>query len=66
MKAGLLHDYYENFSTQDKKYYFCVEGSTQGEIESMRGEIEMIIGKLRNSQKLKFQFLVQGTFRDDI
>ena len=27
-----------------------MKGSTQGEIEPMRGEIEMNIGKLRNSE----------------
>ena len=32
----------------------------------MQGEIEMNIGKIGNSEKLKFSFLVEGTFGDDI
>ena len=36
------------------------------EIEPMQGEIEMNIGKLVNSEKLKFPFRVEGTFGDDI
>ena len=32
----------------------------------MRGEIETNIGKLGNSEKLKFPFWVEGTFGDDI
>ena len=31
-----------------EKYYFYMEGSMQGEIESMWGEIEITTGKLRN------------------
>ena len=50
MEMGLPHDYFGNFSTQGEGYYFCVEGSTQGEIEPMRGEIETNIGKLANPE----------------
>ena len=62
METGLLHDYFGNLSMRGERYYFCVEGSTQGEIESMQdeiemnlrnrrwGEIEMNIGKLGNSE----------------
>ena len=32
----------------------------------MRGEIEMNLRKLGNSEKLKFSFWVEGTFGDDI
>ena len=32
----------------------------------MRGEIETNIGKLRNSEKLKFPFWVEEIFGDDI
>ena len=32
----------------------------------MLGEIEMNIRKLKNSEKVKFPFLVEGTFSDDI
>ena len=44
-----------------ERYYFM-----QGEIEPMRGEIEMNIGKLKNLEKLMFPFWVEGTFGDDI
>ena len=36
------------------------------EIEPMQGEIETNIGKLGNSEKLKFPFWVEGIFGDDI
>ena len=49
-----------------ERYYFCVEGSMQGKIEPTQGEIETNIRKLRNSEKLKFSFWVEGTFGDDI
>ena len=39
---------------------------TPDEIEPARGEIEMNIGKLGNSEKLKFPFWVEGTFGDNI
>ena len=39
---------------------------TRGEIEPMQGEIEMNIGKLGNSKKVKFPFWMEGTFGDDI
>ena len=61
MKTGLLHDFFGNFSTRGERYYF-----TRGEIEPMRGEIETNIGKLGNSEKLKFPFWLEGTFGDDI
>ena len=32
----------------------------------MRGEIEMNLRKLGNSEKLKFSFWVEGTFGDNI
>ena len=35
METGLLHDYFGNFSTRGERYYFCMEGSMQGEIEPM-------------------------------
>ena len=38
METGLLHNYFGNFSTRGKRYYFM-----RGEIEPMRGEIEMNI-----------------------
>ena len=47
-----------------KKNYFRMEGSTRGEIEPIQGEIETNIGKLRNSEKLKFPFCMVGTFGD--
>ena len=61
MESGLLRDFFGNFSMRGEIYYF-----TRGEIEPMRGEIEMNIGKLRNLEKLKFLFWVEGTFGDDI
>ena len=61
METGLLRDFFGNFSTRGERYYF-----TPGEIEPMQGEIETNIGKLRNSDKLKFPFWVEGTFGDDI
>ena len=45
METGLLHDYFENFSTRGERYYF-----TSGEIEPTRGEIETNIGKLGKTQ----------------
>ena len=30
MELRLLHHYFENFSTPDEKYNFCMEGSMQG------------------------------------
>ena len=48
METGLLHDYSGNISTRGERYYFT------------RGEIETNIGKLRNSEKLKFPFWVEG------
>ena len=38
----------------------------QDEIEPTRGEIETNIRKHGDSEKLKFPFLVEGTFGDDI
>ena len=61
MEWGLLRDFFGNFSTRGERYYF-----TQGEIELTRGEIEKNIGKLGNSEKLKFPFWVEGTSGDDI
>ena len=61
METGLLHDYFGNFSMQGERYYFM-----RGEIEPTRGEIEINTRKLRNSEKLKFPFWVEGTFGDDI
>ena len=61
METGLLHDNFWKFSTRGERYYFM-----RGEIEPTRGEIETSIGKLRNSEKLKFPFWVEGTFGDDI
>ena len=66
VETGLLHDYFGKFSRRDERYYFHVEGSTQGEIEPTSGQIEMNIRKLKNSEKLKFPFMVEGTFGDDI
>ena len=48
MESGLLHDYFGNFSMQDERYYFHVEGSRRGEDEPTLGEIEMNIRQLRN------------------
>ena len=61
METGFLRDFFGNFSTQGERYYF-----TQGEIEPKRDEIETNIGKLRNLEKFKFPFWVEGTFGDDI
>ena len=58
METGLLHDYFGKFSTRGERYYF-----TRSEIEPTRGEIET---NIRNSEKLKFPFWVEGTFGDDI
>ena len=44
------------FSTRGEKYYFHMEGSTQGEIEPMRGEIETDIGKLGKLRKKQISF----------
>ena len=44
---GLLRDFMWNFSTRGERYYFCVEGSTQGEIKPSWGEIEMNLGNRR-------------------
>ena len=33
MEMGLFHDCFGNFSMRGERYYFCVEGSMQGEIE---------------------------------
>ena len=41
METGLLRDYFGIFSMHGEKYYFCMEGSMQGEIEPTEGEIEM-------------------------
>ena len=40
METGLLHDFFGNFSTRGEKYYFCMKGSMQDEIEPMHGKIE--------------------------
>ena len=45
METGLLSDFFGNFSTPGERYYFM-----RGEIEPMRGEIEMNIVKLRKTQ----------------
>ena len=55
METGLLRDIFGNFLMLGDRYYF-----TPGEIEPMRGEIEMNTGKLGNSEKLKFPFWVEG------
>ena len=47
MEMGLLYDYSGNFSMQGERYYFHLEGSMQGEIEPMQGEIET---NLRNGR----------------
>ena len=47
METGLFRDFFGNFSTQGEKYYFCMEGSTRGEIEPMWGEIETNLGNGR-------------------
>ena len=60
METGLLHDYFGNFSMQGENYYFCMEGSMQGETEPMPGEIEMNIGKLRNLENSNFLFGWRG------
>ena len=54
VKSGLLHDFLGNFSMQDEIYYFHVE------IESMRGEIEMNIRKLRIWKNSNFFFGWRG------
>ena len=41
METGLLHDYFGNFSTRGERYYYCMEGRKQGEIET---NIEMNMG----------------------
>ena len=61
METGLLHDYFGIFSTRGERCYFM-----QGEIKPTQGEIETNIGKLGNSEKLKFPFWLEGTFGDDI
>ena len=61
METVLLRDFFGNFSTHGERYYFM-----QCEIEPTRGEIEMNIEKLGNSEKLKFPFWVEWTFGDDI
>ena len=61
IEIGLLHDYYGNFSMQGERYYFHMEGSTQGEIEPTQGEIEMNIRKCR---KFKILFWMEGTVGD--
>ena len=51
METGLLHDYLGNFSKQGEKYYYM-----RGEIEPMRGEIELNITKLGKLRKTKISF----------
>ena len=46
METGLIQNYFGN-STRGERYYFCMEGSTRGEIEPMQGEIEMNLGNGR-------------------
>ena len=41
MEMGLLHNYVQIFLMHGEKYYFCMEGSMQSEIEPTQGEIEM-------------------------
>ena len=53
METGLLHDYFENFSIQGKRYYFHVEGSMRSEIEPMTGKIETNLGNGRWGGGLK-------------
>ena len=43
-----------------ERYYFHVEGSSRGEIESMRGEIETNIGKLKKLGNVQNSFLGGG------
>ena len=67
MEMGLFHDYFGNFPTRDERYYFRVEGSTQGEIEPMGGENETNLGKQEKLGKLQISFWVEGpllTIRD--
>ena len=33
VEMGLLHDYFDFFFVHGEKYYFCLEGSMQGEIK---------------------------------
>ena len=40
METGCFMTFLGIFSTQDEKYYFCMDGSTQDEIEPTQGEIE--------------------------
>ena len=61
MEMGLLHDYFGNFSMRGERYYFM-----QGEIKPTRGEIETNIGKLSNSEKLKFPFWVEVMIFDRV
>ena len=49
MELRLFRDFFGNFSTRGERYYFRVEGSTQGEIETN-------IGKLRTGKNSNFFF----------
>ena len=62
METGLLHNYFGNFSTSDERYYFCMKGSMQDEIEPMWGENEMNLRKQENCRKLIILTWVEGTF----
>ena len=43
MKMGLIHNYFGIFSMHSEKYYFCMERSMQGDIESTQSKIETSI-----------------------
>ena len=50
MESGLFRDFFGNFSTRGERYYFCMEGSMQGEIET----------NIRELRKTQISFLGGG------
>ena len=53
MELGLFRDFFGNFSTRGERYYFRLEGS-------MRGEIETNSGKLGTQKNSNFFFGGRG------
>ena len=64
MEMGLIHDYFGNFSMRGERYYICMEGSTQGEIEMNLGNAmweRRLKHTLENSEIWKTQISIQLT-----
>ena len=61
MGAGLLYDYFGNFSMMKD---IVLVWSTQGQIEPTKGENETNLRKQEKLRKLKTSFWVEGIFID--